>query len=140
MTTGFQQLIELSQGDYKMCLLAEQSFPDEFAVRGAVYHLQQAIEKAMKAIILFNGEHPPFTHNIGTLEEQCKKLGIVFPEEFDNVYDAVSFWESSSRYDPYFSFKNTTYETAKKLYNAVLDTAKKQINAVEECAEQNEIR
>lgn len=62
MSIGFEALLELAEGDYKMCLLAEKGFPDEYAVRGAVYHLQQAIEKALKAAVLINGETPPFTH------------------------------------------------------------------------------
>lgn len=121
MSIGAKKLIELAEGDYKMCLLAEKSFPDEYAVRGAVYHLQQAIEKAMKAAVLLNGETPPFTHNIGTLAAHCKKLGFSFSEEYELLYDAVSFWESSSRYDPYFSFTEKVYKEAKCLYKEVTD-------------------
>lgn len=62
MSIGFEDLLGLAEGDYKMCILAEKGFPDEYAVRGAVYHLQQAIEKALKAAVLINGETPPFTH------------------------------------------------------------------------------
>lgn len=116
MSIGAKQLSELAEGDYKMCLLAEKDFPDEYAVRGAVYHLQQAIEKVMKAAVLLNGETPPFTHNIGTLAARCKKLGVSFSEEYEAVYDAVSFWESSSRYDPYFTFTEKAYQQAKGLY------------------------
>lgn len=67
MSIGFNDLLELAEGDYKMCLLAEKGFPDEYAVRGAVYHLQQAIEKVLKAAVLINGETPPFTRNIAVL-------------------------------------------------------------------------
>lgn len=120
MSIGFDNLLVLAEGDYKMCLLAEKGFPDEYAVRGAVYHLQQAIEKALKAAVLISGETPPFTHNIAVLAQQCNKLGMELSEEFETVYDAVSFWESSSRYDPYFSFTEASYQTAKKLYCEII--------------------
>ena len=120
MSIGFEDLLALAEGDYKMCLLAEKGFPDEYAVRGAVYHLQQAIEKALKAAVLINGETPPFTHNIAVLARQCNKLGMGLSEEFETVYDAVSFWESSSRYDPYFSFTQSSYQSAKALYGEII--------------------
>lgn len=130
MSIGFEDLLELAEGDYKMCLLAEKGFPDEYAVRGAVYHLQQAIEKSLKAAVLINGETPPFTHNIAVLAHQCNKLGVGLSEEFETVYDAVSFWESSSRYDPYFSFTQSSYQTAKALYCEVSQKARAQVEAV----------
>lgn len=35
------------------CLLAEKKFSDEYAITAAAYHMQQAIEKVLKGLILY---------------------------------------------------------------------------------------
>ena len=76
-------MMKLAECDYKLCLLSEREFPDEYAIRGAVYHLQQAIEKMLKAIIIYNGETPEFTHDIYHLAQHCKKFGEAFSENLE---------------------------------------------------------
>lgn len=102
MSIGFEALLELAEGDYKMCLLAEKGFPDEYAARGAVYHLQQAIEKALKAAVLINGETPPFTHNIAVLAHQCNKLGMGFRRNLKQYMTQFRFGKVQADMTPIF--------------------------------------
>lgn len=98
MSMGFNDLLKLAEWDFKTAVDMEKSFPDEYAVRASAYHLQQAVEKILKAAILYNGENPPFTHDIGRLAEHCSKLGISFDDELENIADTLTLWESKCRF------------------------------------------
>lgn len=132
MSEGFNDLLKLSECNYFACKAMEEHFPDEFAVRAALYHLQQAVEKILKAMIIFNGEYPAFTHDIDKLAEHCKKLGEQFSDNLDDVSDSLTLWESKSRYDPYISFSNTKYDKAKKVYEEISDKLKEKLKTQEE--------
>lgn len=130
MSTGVSDLIRLGEYDYMACKAMEQYFPDEFAIRTATYHLQQAIEKMLKAIILFRGGYPPFTHDIERLAENCRKLGETFSDNMDMIADTLTLWESKSRYDPFISFSAAKYEKAKSLYDEIYNKIITQIQPV----------
>lgn len=134
MSTGFEDLIKIAECDYKTCLAIENCFPDEFAVRTAAYHLQQAVEKILKAIILFNGETPAFTHDITRLSEHCRNLGVNITQELGDISDTLTLWETKSRYDPYIVFSQKKYDKAKLSYNQLSQYLKnelQQYNALE---------
>lgn len=138
MSMGFADLIKLSEYDFLSCKAMEEHFPDEFAVRAALYHLQQAVERLLKATILFNGEHPEFTHDIDKLAEHCKTFGNNYSEDLDLIADSLTMWESKSRYDPYISFSAKKYEMAKKVYGEIRTSLMQQIENAEEEPEDTE--
>lgn len=119
MSMGFDDLVKIAECDYMACKAIEEHFPDEFAVRTALYHLQQAVEKLLKAVIIYNGEHPAFTHDIGKLADHCKALGENFSDNLDDISDSLTLWESKSRYDPYISFSKKKYDKAKNIYDEI---------------------
>ena len=83
----------LAERDYKTCLLAEKEFPDEYAITAAAYHIQQAVEKVLKGLILIYGGTPEFTHNIAKLYVHLSKLGMELPEELEDISDTLTAWE-----------------------------------------------
>lgn len=119
MPTGFADLLKLAEYDYKAVVAMERFFPDEYAVRTAAYLLQQAVEKILKAAVLYCGEIPPFTHDIARLAEQCSRLGMSFDEELDPIADTLTLWESKCRFDPYVVLTHEKYHMAKQAYDEV---------------------
>ena len=126
----------LSLRDYRVCQLLERSLPDEAAASACAYFIQQAVEKALKGIILLHGETPEFTHDIRKLTERCTKVGIQVPDEFDDIVDSLTLWESRTRYDPYVSFSQKRYEKAKSLYSWAADEQAQVMQQVEQPSEQ----
>ena len=121
----------LAERDYKACIKMEDDFPDEYAVSAASYHIQQAVEKVLKGLILLNGETPEFTHNITKLTVQCDRLGIDLPEELDDISDTLTLWESTVRYDPFVSFRQSKYDTAKSVYLELHDQLSEELQQIE---------
>ncbi len=131
MGTGAKDMLNLADFDYQMCLMAEKEFPDEFAVRGALYHLQQAAEKKLKALILLGGENPPHTHDISRLIRHCQQLGFDIYDFAEDVADSMTLWESKARYDPYIDFSERKYNKAKEVFERLSSMADEQLNAIE---------
>ncbi len=123
------ELIKLSQGDRMICEKLRAYFPDEFAVRGAAYHIQQATEKLLKAYILFGGQTPGFTHDISALCEHAQKLDLHIPDDLMLIADTLTLWESKSRYDPYVSFTEQKYKMAVDSYDDLYEHLIAQIHA-----------
>ncbi|RJP31349.1 MAG: HEPN domain-containing protein [Candidatus Omnitrophota bacterium] len=48
------------------------------------FHAQQAVEKSIKAVLVYHQIHFPYTHNIGFLINALKEAGIHWPEELEN--------------------------------------------------------
>ena len=131
MSMGFSDLINIAEFDFKTCEVIEIHFPDEFAVRAAAYHIQQAVEKILMAVILYRGEKPAFTHDIGRLADHCSKLGVSLGDELENVADTLTLWESKSRYDPYITFTQKKYDMAKRAYINISQSLKQEISQLE---------
>lgn len=118
MAISFNDFLILSERDMKSCTLFEAEFPDEYAVSTAMYHMEQAIEKQLKALLLLNGEEPPCTNDIRRLMQKCAEF-TVLPAELDIVADSLTLWESKTRYDPYIVFSRTQYDLAKRAYGEI---------------------
>lgn len=116
MARSAEDFIIVSDRDYNHCLYDEKIFPDEFAVSGAMYHIEQAIEKQLKALLLLAGTEPPYIHDITRLNNMCKQVGYNMPTQLDNISDTLTVWEAKTRYDPFVDFSAEKYNAAKEVY------------------------
>jgi HEPN domain-containing protein len=72
-----RELLDRAQDDH----VAAQALLDVPAVSDAIvgFHTQQAVEKALKAVLAQRGVTFPFTHNIGLLITLIEDAGILAP-------------------------------------------------------------
>lgn len=61
------------------------------------FHCQQAVEKALKAVLANRGMDFPFTHNLGLLIQLCEDAGLALPEALADV-DRLTPFAVQSRY------------------------------------------
>lgn len=121
----------LAERDFRLCEKVEEDFPDEYAVSAASYHIQQAVEKLLKGLILLRGEEPQFTHNITKLAIKCESLGIALPECLDDVTEVLTQWEMTNRYDPFVAFSEKKYGKAREAYRQLKETLEQMIGEVQ---------
>ncbi|WP_294101791.1 HEPN domain-containing protein [uncultured Ruminococcus sp.] len=121
------EMLDRAEEDYKICKQLEICLPDEFAVRGCVYHIQQANEKALKAYLSINGIQPPFSHDIGRLVSTAQHYSLNVPAETIRIANTLTLWESKSRYDPYIFFNKDEYSDAKTSYQKLAELIKSEM-------------
>jgi HEPN domain-containing protein len=89
------QWLDYADEDMKMASLGID-VPDESLNRLTAYHLQQSVEKNLKAYLVYCGVDFPYTHNISVLLEFCEKH-IEVPAEITNAESLTPF-AVSARY------------------------------------------
>jgi HEPN domain-containing protein len=133
-------LLKRAQEDKKICEKLEVFLPDEFAARGCGFHIQQAIEKEMKAYLLINGIEYPKTHNIQKLLNLSKNVEFPLSDELcdkiEDMSDTLLNWETNNRYDPYTSFSERKYNRAVDIYTQL---EKRILTITNENTEENKI-
>lgn len=81
-------------------LRAVQAMLDVPPIADAVVglHAQQAVERALKAVLAAGALEYPFTHDIDGLAELCEAAGTVLPPELDEA-DLLTPYAAAARYD-----------------------------------------
>ncbi len=76
-------LLRKAEGDVRAaaCLCKDSSI----SVWTIGFHAQQAVEKALKAVLIKHGIQYPFTHDIETLTDMMVKHGLRMPPEFSEL-------------------------------------------------------
>ncbi|NPA86619.1 MAG: HEPN domain-containing protein [Candidatus Diapherotrites archaeon] len=64
----------------------------------AAFHVQQAAEKALKALLIASEIHPPRSHNIQRLVHLCELQGIQLPSTIKEYADILSSYAVLTRY------------------------------------------
>jgi HEPN domain-containing protein len=67
-------------------LMARSLLPIEGVTDAGVgFHVQQAVEKALKAVLALEGVEFPYSHDLDGLIELCQKNGIEVPDDLSGV-------------------------------------------------------
>jgi HEPN domain-containing protein len=93
-----EQLLGVARDDDAAArTLREAESPD--SVVG--FHCQQAVEKALKAVLAARSVEFPFTHDIGLLIQLCEDAGTPLPESLADV-DRLTPFAVHTRYGAIF--------------------------------------
>ncbi|MBB4664566.1 HEPN domain-containing protein [Conexibacter arvalis] len=78
-----RDLLALAEDD----LLAARALSETADVSAAIvgFHTQQAVEKALKAVLALHGVEFPFTHDLEGLLELCSASAVGVPEHLADV-------------------------------------------------------
>jgi len=113
-----------SQRDLSAAQKLAQELPDI-----AIYHCQQAAEKALKGFLVFHDTDPGDTHNINTLV----RLACQFKPEFATVLKEAGYlsqynqtyrypMESTEDFNPTSGELRKAYKLATEVYRSVVDS------------------
>lgn len=81
---------------------------DEAFLNGVAYHLQQSVEKLLKAFLECKGVTVPNTHDIYKLVRMSRDNGsnIILTEWLENRADTLTRWEMDTRYNMDYSIES----------------------------------
>ena len=86
------------------------------------YHSQQAVEKALKAHLVFHDVEPPYTHDLGTLCELCSEYSKDFSDFYDDC-DDLTIYATRTRYPDSIEIEEQeakeAFEKASEIYRFV---------------------
>lgn len=124
-TKDYEIMLFKAERDYQSGKVLYENELEE----GAIYHYQQAAEKALKAFLIFNKNKVPKTHDLTSVLDIC----IEFNPKFEVLYDAC---EKLTPYATIFRYMDTGYgltpthdivDEAKNEAFAILQFVKKEI-------------
>ncbi|MFQ5605408.1 MAG: HEPN domain-containing protein [bacterium] len=117
-----QEWLARAQSNFK---LAQTDKTDDIFWEDLCFNLQQAVEKAIKSVLLFKGVDFPFVHDIARLITLIKENGITWPEELDEAAE-LSEYAVETRYPGFFEeVSEVEYLKALEITQKVLIWAEK---------------
>lgn len=111
------RLFRSAKMDYETALMIwKNPYNDEMILNNAAYHLQQAVEKVLKAALECVGVTVPNTHKISKLVKMISDNGanLVLTDWIDDHAEMLSEWETQTRYDMDFLVEKRKLDTAMK--------------------------
>lgn len=119
-------LLRKARGDETTVqVLAEQDVPDE--VVG--FHAQQAVEKALKAVLAFREIDYAFSHDLAYLSDLLEAKGVDVPSEV-RAAEELRPWAAQFRYeDPGPDSSQLDRERARDLASTAVDWAARMLAA-----------
>jgi HEPN domain-containing protein len=84
------------------------------------YQVQQAVEKALKGLLIYFGVEPEFTHNIGALLNEIEKY-IEIPDDVKNAIDLTNYAVQTRYPGEYDEITKEEYENSLKIAKNCLD-------------------
>lgn len=97
-TKDYEIMLFKAERDYQSGKVLYENELEE----GAIYHYQQAAEKALKAFLIFNKNKVPKTHDLTSILDICIELD----SKFETLYDAC---EKLTPYATIFRYMDTGY-------------------------------
>jgi HEPN domain-containing protein len=127
---GDQARVLLSKAVQDEALVRKVGSDTDIADELVGFHAQQAVEKAMKAVLSAKGVRFPFTHDLGILRDLCKQAGAPLPNEMGDVAELTPY-AAGLRYDDDELMDLVDRETALKWAASAVEWARQQIELKE---------
>ncbi|MCL2188310.1 MAG: HEPN domain-containing protein [Defluviitaleaceae bacterium] len=125
-----KEWLRYAQRDYDIALHLNESF-HPLPVENICYNCQQAIEKALKGVlILMVGDYPK-THDIRELHQLCKEAGVDFTLQPSATRTLTRFATKSRYPDDVYDFTEADAEMGLKYAKQVLTQAKEVLDKTE---------
>ncbi len=118
--------LKKAEGDIK--IIKKCLRDDDETLDGAVYHAQQAAEKALKAFLIFQQQEIPKIHDLLRLLKLCAKIDFSFIQLEDYAAD-LTMYVTYARYpDDWFVVDRPEAESALKKAIFIVQFCKQRIN------------
>ena len=95
------------------------------------FQVQQAVEKALKGLLIFYNVEPEFTHNIELLIDELKKFTDI-PEKINEATELTNYAVQTRYPGEYDEITKEEYEKAVKIAKDCLDWVENKIKKIEE--------
>ena len=118
------RLFRSARMDYETAeMIWKSPYDDEMILNNAAYHLQQTVEKVLKAALECVGVTVPNTHKISKLIKMIFDHGanLVLTDWIDEHSEMLSEWEAETRYDMDFLVEKRKLDAAIKEIRIFLD-------------------
>ena len=99
--------------------LARVTRPEEVLFEGLCFHAQQAVEKALKAILIAKDVPPPKTHNIRTLLDLLPQE-VIAPQEIEDAASLTDYAVTSRYPGDFESVDEEEYKETVRLAETVV--------------------
>lgn len=97
---GVRSWIRKAESDLKIA--RDEMATEEPATDAVCFHLQQCVEKYLKAYLLFRGEEIPRTHNLALLLSRCRRHDPDFQSLVDAGVERLTDYAVNVRYGEEF--------------------------------------
>lgn len=111
MERALSLLRKAADDHYAAACLAKDTHASPWTVG---FHTQQAVEKALKAVLMWRGLRYPFTHGIAALVKILRQAGLPLPPDSDDLPYLTPF-ASLFRYEDEESGVPTSLDIARLL-------------------------
>jgi HEPN domain-containing protein len=131
MTAAIDQArVLLSKASQDEALVRKVSSDTDIADELIGFHAQQAVEKAMKAVLVAADIEFPFSHDLGLLRDLCKQAGTPLPDEIGDISELTPY-AAWLRYDDNELLELVDRETALKWASTAVRWAHRQVESKE---------
>ena len=90
-----EKWLKKAKTDLKIATTCEKDDEDDYLV--SMYHLQQVVEKSMKAVLVHYGQDVPRTHNLSSLRAASEPFVESFPTGVEEAMN-LTWFEANGRY------------------------------------------
>jgi len=119
----YEEWIDRAKGSFE---IAQIKIAGHIYYEDLCYQVQQAVEKALKGLLIFYGVEPEFTHNIELLLNELKKFTMI-PQDVKQAMK-LTIYAVQTRYpSEYDEITKEEYEKAVKIAKDCLDWVDKKI-------------